>query len=174
MRLIKTFINVIIPNFIFQIIEAQPSSGDENSCAPYPKNPITGHHEVGTNARHHTRIIGGYPVPYGDAPWQVVLYNMNQLWGGGTLISEMYVITAAHCMTYEKELYKIILGNHDLNKNDSGEVERKVASYKRHSKYDLNAEHTNNCKCFFKPLCSHKNTTNCTLTSTFIRENNKV
>ena len=170
MRLITTFINFVIPNFIFQIIEAQPSSGGENSCAPYPENQITGFH----NARHHTRIIGGYPVPYGDAPWQAVLYLAGDLWGGGTLISEMYVITAAHCMTYEKELYKIILGNHDLRKNDSGEVERKIASYKRHSKYDLNAEHTNNCKCFFKPLCSHKNTTNCTLTSTFIRKNNKV
>ena len=166
MRLIKTFINVVIPNFIFQIIEAQPSSGGENSCAPYPQNPITGFHEVGTNARHHTRIIGGYPVPYGDAPWQAVLYNMNQLWGGGTLISEMYVITAAHCMTYEKESYKIILGNHFLSKNDSGEVERKIASYKRHSKYDLNAEQTNNCKLFFLNHYAHKNT------NRFIRENN--
>ena len=60
MRLITTFINFVIPNFIFQIIEAQPPSGGENSCAPYPENQITGFH----NARHHTRIIGGYPVPY--------------------------------------------------------------------------------------------------------------
>ena len=153
MRLTITFINIVFHNFIFQIIEVQSGRNNGgNSCAPYPQNPITGFHKG--NDRHHTRIIGGYPVPYGDAPWQAVLYNMNQLWGGGTLISEMYVITAAHCMTYEKESYKIILGNHFLSKNDSGEVERKIASYKRHSKYDLNAEQTNNCKSFLKPLCT--------------------
>ena len=145
MRLITTFINFVIPNFIFQIIEAQPSSGGENSCAPYPENQITGFH----NARHHTRIIGGYPVPYGDAPWQVVLYNMNQLWGGGTLISEKYVITAAHVMSYKKELYTIILGEHILSKEDSGEVERKIAWFEVHSKYDSNAESTNIQNCIY-------------------------
>ena len=105
----------------------------------------------GGNARHHYRIIGGKPVPYGDAPWQAVLYNMNQLWGGGTLISEKYVITAAHCMAYKKESYKIILGDHFLSKKESGEVERKIASVEVHPKYDLNAEYTNNCK-FLKRL----------------------
>ena len=114
MRLTITFINIVFHNFIFQIIEVQSRRNNgANSCAPYPQNPITGFHRG--NDRHHTRIIGGLPVPYGDAPWQVVLYTMNQLWGGGTLISEKYVITAAHCMNYKKEWYKIIIGDHFLS-----------------------------------------------------------
>ena len=146
MRLITiTFINIVFHNFIFQIIEGQPGRyNGANSCAHYPQNPITGFHKG--NDRHHTRIIGGLPVPYGDAPWQVVLYTMNQLWGGGTLISEKYVITAAHCMNYKKELYKIIIGDHFLSKKDYGEVKRKIAWFQAHPKYDFNSDFTRNCK----------------------------
>ena len=46
MRLTITFINIVFHNLIFQIIEVQPSGrkNGENSCAPYPQNPITGFH----------------------------------------------------------------------------------------------------------------------------------
>ena len=114
----------------------------ENSCedaAPYPQNPATGFQS--NFKRHHSRIIGGYPVPYGDAPWQVVLVlEDNKFWGGGTLISAKYVVTAAHCMNYEQEMYTIILGEHILGKEDSGEVERKIAMVKTHPKFDVMAE----------------------------------
>ena len=115
---------------------------NENSCedaAPYPQNPATGF-QINFK-RHHSRIIGGYPLPYGDAPWQAVL-NLEHigLWGGGTLISEKYVVTAAHCMNFEQEMYTIILGEHLLSKQDSGEVERKIAMVKTHPKFDFMAE----------------------------------
>ena len=89
-------------------------------------------------------------MPYGDAPWQVIfdLKDLGGLRGGGTLISEKYVITAAHVMAYEKEMYTIILGKHSLSKEDSGEVNRKISWFETHLKFDFNAEHTNikNCK----------------------------
>ena len=86
---------------------------------------------------------------YGDAPWQAILDLKDEgPKGGGTLISEKYVITAAHVMTSEKEMYTIILGKYLLSKEDSGEVKRKIAWIEVHSKYDSNADSKNiiNCK----------------------------
>ena len=125
-----------------EIEDTNENNINDPSCedaAPYPQNPATGYQ---SNFRgHHSRIIGGYPVPYGDAPWQAVLaLKDNGLWGGGTLISEKYVITAAHCMNYMLEMYTIILGKHLLSKEDSGEVQRKIAMVKTHPKFDFMAE----------------------------------
>ena len=89
-------------------------------------------------------------MPYGDAPWQAILDLKDEgPKGGGTLISEKYVITAAHVMTSEKEMYTIILGKHFLSKEDSGEVKRKIAWFGVHSKYDSNAESTNIQNCIY-------------------------
>ena len=127
------------------------NKNDWYSCkkaATYPKNPATGFHS--NYKRQFSRIIGGNPVPYGDAPWQAFLDLKDEgPRGGGTLISEKYVITAAHVMGYKKELYTIILGEHLLSKEDSGEVKRKIAWFEAHSKYDSNAESTNIQNCIY-------------------------
>ena len=124
---------------------------DWYSCkmaADYPQNPSTGFHS--NYKQKFSRIIGGNPVPYGDAPWQA-FFDIKDVGpgGGGTLISEKYVITAAHVMSYKKELYTIILGEHILSKEDSGEVERKIAWFEVHSKYDSNAESTKRKNCIY-------------------------
>ena len=125
-----------------EIEDTNENITNENSCedaAPYPQNPATGFQS--NFKRHHSRIIGGYPVPYGDAPWQAVLVLEDYgLLGGGTLISAKYVVTAAHCMNYEQEMYTIILGEHILGKEDSGEVNRKISMVKTHPKFDVMAE----------------------------------
>ena len=127
------------------------NNNDWYSCkmaADYPQNPSTGFHS--NYKQKFSRIIGGNPVPYGDAPWQA-FFDIKDVGpgGGGTLISEKYVITAAHVMSYKKELYTIILGEHILSKEDSGEVERKIAWFEVHSKYDSNAESTKRKNCIY-------------------------
>ncbi|XP_043206124.1 serine protease 33-like [Amphibalanus amphitrite] len=66
-----------------------------------------------------TRIVGGSEVPYGAFPWQAEIkvlqdgYRTHQC--GGAVISQQYILTAAHCVvTHNKDDYMVILGDHDL------------------------------------------------------------
>lgn len=45
----------------------------------------------------HTKIVGGSVARHGEFPWQVSLRYYNQHVCGGTLISDQWVVTAAHC-----------------------------------------------------------------------------
>ncbi|XP_029927433.1 prothrombin [Myripristis murdjan] len=49
-----------------------------------------------------SRIVGGDDAEEGSAPWQVMLYKRSpqELLCGASLISEQWVLTAAHCILY--------------------------------------------------------------------------
>src|SRR5687768_11130509 len=52
-------------------------------------------------------IVGGTPAPDGKYPWQVRLYSaMDDDKGlcGGSLISDQWVLTAAHCVVQDSSL----------------------------------------------------------------------
>ncbi|KAH3746872.1 transmembrane protease serine 3-like [Dreissena polymorpha] len=53
-----------------------------------------GHTSVGTTAN---KIVGGRIAQHGEFPWQVSIRYMGQHVCGGTLVSDTYVVTAAHC-----------------------------------------------------------------------------
>ena len=43
-------------------------------------------------------IVGGTSAKTGEAPWQVLIENMNNAEiCGGAIINELFVLTAAHC-----------------------------------------------------------------------------
>ncbi|XP_040577217.1 tryptase beta-2 [Lepeophtheirus salmonis] len=56
----------------------------------------------GCKPRTSNRIINGVGVEEGDIPWQVAIKlkpsSGPSFWCGGTIISESFVITAAHCL----------------------------------------------------------------------------
>ncbi|RZF47746.1 hypothetical protein LSTR_LSTR006010 [Laodelphax striatellus] len=80
------------------------------------------------------RIIGGRPSRKGKWPWQVALLNrFKEAFCGGTLISSMWVVTAAHCI--RKKLY-IRLGEYDLASKEGSELEFKVERAIKHTAYD--------------------------------------
>eukprot|EP00095_Tigriopus_kingsejongensis_P010773 maker-scaffold1742_size29367-snap-gene-0.3 protein:Tk10773 transcript:maker-scaffold1742_size29367-snap-gene-0.3-mRNA-1 annotation:"tripsin " len=60
--------------------------------------------------KRQTRIVGGQATEVNEYPWQVMLnYTQdNKFFCGGSLISEDWVLTAAHC------LVGVILGEHDF------------------------------------------------------------
>jgi hypothetical protein len=43
-------------------------------------------------------IVGGKDAHPGEWPWHVALYFSGQYFCGGTLISDTFVLTAAHCV----------------------------------------------------------------------------
>ena len=60
-----------------------------------------------------TKCIGCTPAKLGQYPWQVALVKIDAVkiayYCGGTLISTGLVLTAAHCVTYERNVGSIIV-----------------------------------------------------------------
>ncbi|XP_018895140.3 coagulation factor X isoform X2 [Gorilla gorilla gorilla] len=53
-----------------------------------------------------TRIVGGQECKDGECPWQALLINEeNEGFCGGTILSEFYILTAAHCL-YQAKRFK--------------------------------------------------------------------
>merc|ERR1712045_598160 len=62
------------------------------------------------------KIVGGFEATPNQWPWQVALFIDNAWFCGGTLISENYVLTAAHCAdgaTY----FDIMAGAHNVRES---------------------------------------------------------
>lgn len=64
--------------------------------------PVDGSEESGRSDRGgSSRVYGGHPIPITDAPWMAFIkYNErgnSYTYCGGTIINNMFVLTAAHC-----------------------------------------------------------------------------
>ncbi|XP_030753179.1 brachyurin-like [Sitophilus oryzae] len=75
-------------------------------------------------APSETRIIGGSEATPNSFPYQVALFiefPHGRSFCGGSLISNNYVLTAAHCMDKAKAV-DVLLGAHDIRKNESTQL----------------------------------------------------
>ncbi|XP_068709846.1 MAM and LDL-receptor class A domain-containing protein 1-like isoform X3 [Montipora foliosa] len=69
--------------------------------------------------RPHTRIVGGTVATPGSWPWQTMLRSLSGFqFCGGTLVSDEYVITAAHCIGSNP--FQIRLGAHKRTTSVTG------------------------------------------------------
>ncbi|CAH2083327.1 unnamed protein product [Euphydryas editha] len=81
------------------------------------------------------RIVGGYDITIQDVPYQVLLYlQKGQMFEqcGGSIISETYVLTAAHCVRDAITIY-VIAGT---TQADSGGSEYNTDQYTEHPDYN--------------------------------------
>merc|ERR1712168_70086 len=67
-------------------------------------------------------IVGGKNVDIpGTYPWQASLQPQGQYHScGASLVSERWLVTAAHCVGYSPSYYKVVLGMHDKDSRKEG------------------------------------------------------
>ncbi|XP_058867235.1 anionic trypsin-2-like [Acipenser ruthenus] len=82
------------------------------------------------------KIIGGYECRPHSQPWQVYLtYDSGYRWCGASLISEWWVVSAAHCSMHPSRL-TVHLGEHDIFSSEGTEQHIPVAKAINHPGYD--------------------------------------
>ncbi|KAI3357301.1 hypothetical protein L3Q82_015751, partial [Scortum barcoo] len=86
-----------------------------------------------------TRVVGGVDVRPHSWPWQISLqYNREGEWRhtcGGTLISDQWVLTAAHCISSGRE-YRVALGKHNLIETEESAVFKGTANIIVHENWN--------------------------------------
>ncbi|CAK6437375.1 unnamed protein product [Pipistrellus nathusii] len=73
-----------------------------------------------------SRIVGGWECKKAQ-PWQAALYHYNRFECGGVLVAPQWVLTAAHCIS---DNYQLWLGRHNLfEEEDSGQYVQVSGSF---------------------------------------------
>ncbi|XP_058483384.1 vitamin K-dependent protein C [Solea solea] len=82
-------------------------------------------------------MVGGEVGKKGESPWQVLLLNARGLFHcGGVLISESWVLTAAHCLDTSLR-FKVRLGDYERFRDEGTEVTLKVIRTFKHPDYNV-------------------------------------
>ncbi|XP_077401876.1 coagulation factor IX-like [Vanacampus margaritifer] len=92
------------------------------------------------------RIVGGYEAKARDFPWQAALIShkarltqtIAEPFCGGSLISDLWVITAAHCIVQARmdgQTFFVRLGEHDVAEHEGPERDHEVAQELVHKLY---------------------------------------
>uniref|UniRef100_A0A3Q1FX42 Proproteinase E-like n=1 Tax=Acanthochromis polyacanthus TaxID=80966 RepID=A0A3Q1FX42_9TELE len=82
-----------------------------------------------------SRVVNGEEARPYSWPWQVSLESFFPTCGG-TLIAPDWVLTAAHCITFHT--YRVVLAEHDMNKEEGPEQSIMVAKMIIHPKWNDN------------------------------------
>ncbi|XP_070799282.1 coagulation factor X [Pituophis catenifer annectens] len=70
----------------------------------------------------NVRVVNGTDCKPGECPWQALLINDNEEgFCGGTILSPMYVLTAAHCINQTKSI-KVVVGEVDISRKRTGRL----------------------------------------------------
>nr|XP_014264828.2 ovochymase-2 isoform X2 [Maylandia zebra] len=86
------------------------------------------------------RVVGGTEAMYGSHPWLVSLQNRGSHFCGGSILSDCWIMTAAHCFTsLSKEFLsgvRVLVGEFDQRVHDEEEQVFLVKSVSVHEKYN--------------------------------------
>ncbi|XP_052005528.1 coagulation factor IXa [Xyrauchen texanus] len=86
-----------------------------------------------------SRIVGGNSALPGEIPWQVALVarSTQKVFCGGSILSPLWVITAAHCLEGNKNgSFFVRVGEHDIYKTEGTEQNLEVNRSISHPRYN--------------------------------------
>lgn len=66
------------------------------------------HQSIDANPRVTNYIVGGYETTIEENPWQVTLLLRGTHRCGASIISDRWILTAAHCTEYEQIKFKFL------------------------------------------------------------------
>ncbi|XP_058818953.1 transmembrane protease serine 9-like [Topomyia yanbarensis] len=87
------------------------------------------------------RIVGGHNADPNEWPWIAALFNNGRQFCGGSLIDNIHILTAAHCVahmsSWDVARLSVKLGDHNIKSNtEVTHVERRVKRLVRHRGFD--------------------------------------
>merc|ERR1719175_495520 len=90
-------------------------------------------------AQRVTKIVGGQETEVNEWPWQIgmVWSGSSSVFCGGTVISDEWILTAAHCTdgTNPADI-QVLLGEHDYWDDNDGQVRMAITEIINHPDYD--------------------------------------
>jgi len=97
-----------------------------------------------------SRVIAGTTARRGSWPWQILMMSNGRAGCGGTLVSNQWVVTAAHCVAnnLNPRTYTIRVGEHNRNSREGSEQDIRVSRVIKHQSY--NPRSMNNDIAMFK------------------------
>lgn len=87
------------------------------------------------------RIVGGHSTKLGEWPWIVALFNAGRQFCGGSLIDNVHILTAAHCVvnmnSWDVARLTVRLGDHNIKtSSEVRHIERRVKRVVRHKNFN--------------------------------------
>lgn len=116
--------------------------------------PITANSSMETNQEidePDSRIVGGRAANKGAFPWQAMLWgkatNIETALCGGSVLSEKWIVTAAHCFDGIPESwymnYTVKLGKHDKSIDEESQIVTRINEVIKHPGYKKKARYNN-------------------------------
>ncbi|KRT78395.1 Trypsin [Oryctes borbonicus] len=110
---------------------------------PPPNDPIIPIASCGAKNgfQDQERIVGGHNADLNEWPWIAALFNGGRQFCGGSLIDDVHILSAAHCVahmsSWDVARLTVRLGDHNIRTNtDTQHVEKKVKKIVRHRGFD--------------------------------------
>ncbi|XP_017900478.1 PREDICTED: coagulation factor X [Capra hircus] len=90
---------------------------------------------AGEDGSQLVRIVGGRDCAEGECPWQALLVNEeNEGFCGGTILSEFYVLTAAHCL-HQAKRFTVRVGERNTELEEGSETAHEVEMTVKHGRF---------------------------------------
>ncbi|XP_037552404.1 coagulation factor VII [Nematolebias whitei] len=123
-----------LPNRSFTCFCAPGYGLDQDNSSCLPQDSVV----CGRQLVHFApRIVNGQICPPGQCPWQALLTEHNKFTCGAIVLSDVWILTAAHCVHMKPiAIFHVTVGKNDLHVREKTEQQRRVLKVFIHRNYN--------------------------------------